>query len=80
MKVASWIFRIALFVPWAWNTYAFVQGKIGADPAKELNHAMGETALYLLALNLLIGACIAYSIRFPKPLRFLPANRRWLAW
>ncbi len=32
----------------------------------------------LLVLNLLIGALIAYSVRFPKYLRFLLQNRRWL--
>lgn len=78
MRAASWVFRIALFIPFAWLTYSFVSGAIGADPAKVMVHRMGQFTLYYLALNLVLGALIAYSFRFPKYLRFLLMNRRWL--
>lgn len=78
MKWASWIFRISLLVPFAWTIWRTLNGDIGADPAKALNHRMGQIALYYLALNLVTGALIAYSFRFPKWSRFLTMNRRWL--
>ena len=78
MKSLSWIFRILLFAPFAWAIWRTLNGEVGADPAKALNHRMGQIALYYLTLNLMIGVLIAYSFRFPKWLRFLTMNRRWL--
>lgn len=78
VKLSSWIFRIALLVPGFVLVFQLLTDRIGADPAKELNHQTGEIALYYLLLNLTIGALIAFSFRFPKALRFLLLNRRYL--
>jgi len=78
MQILSWIFRISLFVPFGICVYWQLSDQVGADPAKFLNHKMGQFALYYLTLNLLVGASISYAIRLPKALRFLLINRRWL--
>lgn len=74
----SKIFRIALLLPAAYWTYLIFFGSLGADPAKTLNHKSGELALYYLLLNLLVGVLLSFSFRFPRALRFLLANRRFL--
>lgn len=78
MKLLNWSFRLILLIPFGYYAWLLYSGRIGGDPAKFLNHKMGQIALYYLFLNLVIGALLAYSFRFPKWLRFLPANRRWL--
>jgi len=78
LKLTSWIFRILLLIPFVWLGWEFYSDQIGADPAKYLNHKMGQWALYYLLINLVIGALISYSVKFPKFLRFLLINRRWL--
>lgn len=78
MKTLGWIFRISLLVPVLFFAFWLVTGEMGADPAKTLNQRMGQFGLYYLALNLAVGALIASPVRFPKSLRFLAANRRWL--
>ena len=74
----TYLFRTILFAPFVYFIYLLFAGHIGADPAKFLNHRMGQVGLYYLTLNFLIGAALAYSIRFPKYARFLLQNRRWL--
>lgn len=65
-------------LPFLWLSWELYSGQVGADPAKYLIHKLGQWALYYLLLNLLLGALISYSFKFPKFLRFLLINRRWL--
>lgn len=71
-------FRVALLTPPAYWAYLIFSGALGADPAKTLNHHTGEMALYFLLLNLIVGALIGFSFRFPPLLRFLLLHRRFL--
>ena len=72
------IFRFFLFWPIAYWIYLICCGNLGADPAKSLNHKAGEIVLYYIILNLLIGLLIDFKFKFPKYLRFLLQNRRFL--
>ncbi|MGE3758848.1 MAG: sulfite oxidase heme-binding subunit YedZ [Pseudobdellovibrionaceae bacterium] len=77
-NIESHIFRVSLFLPFIYWAYLLFSGSLGADPAKTLNHKLGEFAFYCLILNLLIGVLISFSFRFPKWMRFLVRNRRFL--
>lgn len=77
-NIGSYIFRVLLLLPFVYWAYLLFTGALGADPAKSLNHKLGEFALYCLLLNLLIGVLISFSFKFPKYLRFLVTNRRYL--
>jgi len=76
------IFRVVLLLPWAYWIYAMVTNQVGADPAKVLNHKMGQVAFYYIILNLLIGWLITIStklkFKIPYQLRFLLTSRRYL--
>lgn len=72
------LFRVALLIPAAYWIFLIFFGDLGADPAKKMVHLTGEMSLYYLLFNLVIGALVALSIRFPKSLRFLLQNRRFL--
>lgn len=72
------LFRILLLCPAAYWIYLIFFGQLGADPAKSLNHASGEMALYYIISNLLIGILISFKVRFSTRLRFLLLNRRYL--
>ena len=61
-----------------WVSHIF-WGDLGADPAKKLNHQMGEWGLYLLLLNSAIGWGLVIAkktfIQFPV-LRWIATQRR----
>lgn len=78
MKWMNKLFRLALLVPVLWWVYQIFFGDLGAEPAKELNHLTGFTALIYLILNLWIGTIWSYWKAWPKQLRFLLAERRFL--
>ncbi len=71
-------YRAILLAPAGWWLFEISTGQYGADPAKHYNHSTGETALYYLLANLLLGTAIALGIRFPAWLRFLLLGRRFL--
>lgn len=76
--IANKLFRVLLFSPvfyWVWSV---LTDNLGADPAKQLNHLTGRMALYYILTNFAIGILIALRCRWPKWLRFLPQERRWL--
>ena len=72
------IFRFILLFPIFYWIYLIFFSNMGADPAKSLNHKAGEIALYYILLNLGVGILISFKYRFPKALRFLLSNRRYL--
>ncbi|MBC7420089.1 MAG: ferric reductase-like transmembrane domain-containing protein [Bdellovibrio sp.] len=74
----SKLFRVLLLLPVTYWIYLIFWGDLGADPAKNLNHLTGPMALYYIILNLAIGILISFSFKFPKFLRFLLTNRRFL--
>ena len=61
-----------------WISHIF-WGDLGADPAKKLNHRMGEWGLYLLLLNSMIGWGLVFfkkSITQTPFLRWIAPQRR----
>jgi DMSO/TMAO reductase YedYZ heme-binding membrane subunit len=60
-------FRVLLFVPALWVAYKIIFNLLGADPAIELNHDLGQVALYMLISNLLIGILISLAKPCPMP-------------
>lgn len=76
------LFRIFVLLPWIYWIYAMLTNQIGADPAKVLNHKMGQIAFYYILLNLFLGWLLAMSTKFqfkiPTQMRFLLTSRRYL--
>lgn len=71
------LFRLILLLPLFWWIYQIFWGDLGAEPAKEMNHLTGFTALLYLIFNLWIGI-IGSFWKWPLPLRFLLKERRFL--
>lgn len=82
MKLLGSAFKLILFIPIVLLIQRALNGSLGADPAKELNHQLGLWALYFLLLNLLIGCgvwlIIQFKLKMPTALRFFNQQRRWL--
>lgn len=78
MKWTNKLFRFALLLPIFWWIYQIFFGDLGAEPAKELNHNTGLTALIYLVANLWIGIIWSFWKKWPVQLRFLLAERRFL--
>lgn len=78
MKWTNKLFRVAITLPAFWWVYLIFIGDLGAEPAKELNHNTGLTALIYLVLNLWLGIIWAFWKKWPVSLRFLLAERRFL--
>ncbi len=82
MKLAGIVFKLGLLIPLGILIQRALNGSLGADPAKELNHQLGHWALYFLLLNLGIGCLIWVVVQFkmqmPVFIRFLNQQRRWL--
>lgn len=53
-RVPSWLLYPALTVPGVWLFWLAVQNRLGADPVATLEHELGEFALQLLIVSLLI--------------------------
>lgn len=64
--------------PFFYWTYLITSGGLGVEPAKELNHLIGEVALYYLLLNIFIGITIDFRLKWPNLLRPLLQSRRFL--
>lgn len=71
-------FKLLLLAPPAYWIFLIATDRLGADPAKTLNHLTGETALYALLFNLLLGAVLAFARARPAALRALVLARRFL--
>lgn len=57
LKQVFWLkvlIHLAAFLPLVWLVYAVFQGDFSADPAKDIQHFTGRTALKLLLASLLI--------------------------
>jgi len=57
LKQIFWLkvlIHVAAFLPLVWLVYAVVQGDLSADPAKDIQHFTGRTALKLLLASLLV--------------------------
>jgi sulfoxide reductase heme-binding subunit YedZ len=78
MKTMRWLLRAAICVPAAWLTWRTLTYDLGADPAEALNRALGDVAIRLILLNLYVGIAIALLKPFPKWLRWLARERRFL--
>ncbi len=52
------ILHIVLLIPFVYYSYQLLFGDLGADPAEELNKALGTLTIRLLILNLLWGILI----------------------
>jgi sulfoxide reductase heme-binding subunit YedZ len=78
MKWPNKLFQLVLLLPAFWWVYQIFFGSLGAEPAKELNHATGLTALIYLVLNLWIGIIWSFWKAWPKPLRLILPERRFL--
>lgn len=74
----SKLYRAALLAPFGYWSFLIAAQKLGADPAKTLNHRTGAMSLYYLLGNLAIGCLIAFRVRLPAPLRFPLQHRRYL--
>lgn len=53
-KVPVWPGYILGFLPAAWLLWLGIDGQLGADPVKTLEHELGEIALQLLLVSLLV--------------------------
>ena len=53
-KVPAWPIYVLGFIPAAWWLYLALTNRFGAEPAIRLEHELGELALQLLILSLLI--------------------------
>ena len=53
-SLPSWVLYIALVLPAPWFLYQGATGALGAEPIKELEHALGELALQLAIVGLAI--------------------------
>lgn len=53
-RFPTWTVYLAGLLPALWYAYQIFYGDLGADPAKTLEHAMGEWALRFLILGLAI--------------------------
>ncbi|MEA9390308.1 protein-methionine-sulfoxide reductase heme-binding subunit MsrQ [Acerihabitans sp. TG2] len=57
LKQIFWLkalIHLVAFLPLVWLVYAVVQGNLSADPAKDIQHFTGRTALKLLLASLMI--------------------------
>lgn len=73
------ILRILFTLPFAvWICQTALQ-KLGADPAKSLNHKTGEMALYFIIANLIFGA-LTILLQKSKPsfFKYLQQQRRFV--
>ena len=72
-----WVLRVGI---WAWVLY-WVSGifwkDLGASPALSLNHEMGEIALILLTLNLVLGVLLDLVKPTPTWIRMWILERRF---
>lgn len=59
-KVPTWVVYIAYLLPAPWFFYLGLNGDLGPDPVKALEHEYGEIALQLI----IIGLCITPLRRF----------------
>jgi methionine sulfoxide reductase heme-binding subunit len=73
-----WLFRLSLFLPLIYFAWQILSQSIVAEPAKEANHFTGEWAIWLLFFNAILGVLLHFSMKIPKSLRFLYAQRRFL--
>lgn len=82
MKILNLVLKAFMFGPIAFWIIKALDGSLGADPAKELNHLTGLWGLYYLLINLSIGLLVwAYRILEVKPsmlLKLAQQQRRWL--
>ncbi len=72
----KWILRLSM---WAWVGYWISQiffGDLGASPALELNHRMGDVGLVMLTVNLLFGIFLDIFSPPPKWARMWISERR----
>jgi sulfoxide reductase heme-binding subunit YedZ len=53
-RIPAWPLYIIGFIPAVFTFYLAATNQLGADPAKELEHELGEIALQLLVVTLLI--------------------------
>lgn len=53
-RVPAWPIYVASLGYAAWMLWLGIQNRLGADPVKALEHAMGEMALYLLVAGLVV--------------------------
>lgn len=53
-RIPAWPLYIVLVLPGLWVFYQAVNNQLGADPLKVLEHELGEQALQLLVVTLLI--------------------------
>ncbi|MBX3019203.1 MAG: ferric reductase-like transmembrane domain-containing protein [Bdellovibrionaceae bacterium] len=77
-KTLARVLKVLSLIPLVYWIYLIFADRLGADPAKTLNHLMGEVALYFLLLNLLVGAALAFVRARPVGLRALVLTRRFL--
>jgi sulfoxide reductase heme-binding subunit YedZ len=77
----KWLVKYALRLAiWIWFSYWIAQifvGDLGAAPALELNHHLGNMALVLLTANLLLGIGLDL-LKSPAWLRFWISERRFV--
>lgn len=82
MKFMKWLLRLLILSPILYWILKILDGSLGADPAKELNHKTGFMALVFLLINLWIGCLLwLYSKRswkMPAWLRLANQQRRFL--
>ena len=76
-KMIRWAVR---FLIWGWVGYALAGiwlRDLGASPAVELNHQMGEITLVLLTANLVLGMVLDVWRPLPRILRLWVSERRF---
>ncbi len=64
LKQILWLkilLHLAAFLPLVWLVYAVIQGDFSADPAKDIQHFTGLTALKLLLASLLVTPLARYG-------------------
>ena len=55
------LLHLAAFLPLLWLIYATIQGKLSADPAKDIQHFTGLMALKLLLATLAVAPLARYA-------------------
>lgn len=72
------IFRLVLLAPFFYWAYSILWGDLGPEPAKELTLQTGFMALIYFFSILWIGALNSLFGSWPRSLRFLIQERRWI--
>lgn len=62
------LLHLAAFLPLVWLIFAIIQGKLSADPVKDIQHFTGLMALKLLLITLVVAPLARY-IRQPLLIR-----------